>query len=73
MTKKILAIALASCMVASAGACTVKKTEDGQMPKVEGGKLPEYDVNTPKVEVKQDTHMVVTPSVKVTPADTTHR
>jgi hypothetical protein len=67
-------IMLTSCLLLSSTACTVKKTEDGEAPKVDvdPGKMPEYDVDPAKVEVKQDTHTVVTPSVTVTP-DTTHK
>lgn len=54
-------------------ACTAEKTEDGEMPDVDvtvsdSVKLPEYDVNTPTVEVGADTSTVVTPDVDVKPA-----
>lgn len=49
-------------------ACTVEKTEEGELPEVEveGGKLPEYDVDPAKVEVKQDTKKVIVPDVDIT-------
>ena len=56
-------------------ACTVEKTEEGEAPdvdvEVDAGKLPEYDVNAPKVEVKADTTMVVTPDVDIKKAKPT--
>lgn len=51
------------------GACDVDKTRDGNMPdvEVEGGNLPEYDVDAPEVEVgtKKDTVVVETPTVDI--------
>ncbi|MGI9038799.1 MAG: hypothetical protein ACR2GQ_08050 [Gemmatimonadota bacterium] len=51
------------------GACDVDQTEEGRMPdiEVEGGELPEYDVDAPEVEVgtKKDTVVVETPTVDV--------
>lgn len=51
------------------GACSVEKTEDGDLPKVdvdaEGGKLPEYNVEPAEVQVSQDTQQVVTPNIDV--------
>lgn len=51
------------------GACDVDQTEEGRMPsvEVEGGELPEYDVDAPEVEVgtKKDTVVVETPTVDI--------
>lgn len=71
MDKRAVILLATFAMAVGAGGCTVKKTEDGEAPKVEGGKLPKYEVEPAKVEVKTDTHTVVTPTVKVT-RDTTH-
>lgn len=54
------------------GACTVDQTEEGEMPEIEGGNLPEYDVNPVDVDVEWDTTTVRTPRIDVsTPPDTT--
>lgn len=74
MKNRSIMIMLTSCLALNAAACTVKKTEDGEAPTVDvdAGKMPKYDVDPAKVEIKQDTHVVVTPSVKVT-QDTSHQ
>jgi hypothetical protein len=49
------------------GACDVDKTEEGDMPEVDvqGGNLPEYDVETADIEVTTDTQTIVTPDVDI--------
>lgn len=53
----------------SLGACTAEQTEEGELPnvEVEGGNMPEYDVDAADVDVTTDTQTVVTPDVEVTP------
>jgi hypothetical protein len=66
-------IPLAALFTAS---CTVEQTEEGEAPEieVEGGKLPEYDVDPARIEVGKDTKTVVVPDVDVkTRSDTTRR
>ncbi|MEO5510982.1 MAG: hypothetical protein ABIV28_07485 [Longimicrobiales bacterium] len=67
MDKRILSVVMAAGLALTAAACDVDKTKDGEAPSitVDAGKLPEYDVQTPTVEVKKDT--IVVPTVKVTP------
>lgn len=74
MKNRHVMIALTSCVLLGSTACTVKKTEDGEAPSVEvdAGKVPKYDVDPAKVEIKAETTQVVTPKVTVTP-DTTHK
>jgi hypothetical protein len=59
----------------AAGACTAKVEEEGKMPDVDvqGGEAPKVDVDPARVEVGTDTNTVVTPTVDVTPTDTTRR
>jgi hypothetical protein len=59
----------------SAGACTAKVEDEGKLPDVDvsGGQAPQVDVDPANVNVGTDTNTVVTPSVNVTPTDTTHR
>lgn len=57
-------------------ACDVDKTEDGEAPDVDvqGGEMPEYDVDAADVNVGTDTQTVVVPDVDVNaPNDTTPR
>jgi hypothetical protein len=67
MRARTLLVIPALAAAFAAAACTVEKKEEGEMPKVEGGKAPEYDVKPADVNVRQDTHTVVTPAVEVTP------
>ena len=50
----IAAAALGTAALALAG-CDVEQTEEGEMPEVEGGNLPEYDVDAADVDVDADT------------------
>lgn len=47
--------------------CDVEKTEEGEMPEVnvEGGKMPEYDVDTPDVDVGTKEKTVTVPDIDV--------
>ena len=67
-------IAAMAAFALAAGACTAK-VEEGKMPDVDvrGGEAPKVDVDPANVQVGTDTNTVVTPSVNVTPADTTPR
>lgn len=66
-------IAVVATLGLVAGACTAKVEEEGKMPDVDvsGGQAPKIDVDPARVEMGTDTHTVVTPSVTVTPTDTT--
>ena len=54
-------------------ACNVEKTKDGELPDVNvtttGGQLPEYNVQTPEVNVGTENKVVEVPTVEVTPAN----
>jgi hypothetical protein len=65
--KKLLAMTLALSAVAPFAACRVEKVEEGRAPtvEVEPGKLPDYDVDTAKVEVKSRAAEVNVPNVDV--------
>jgi hypothetical protein len=49
------------------GACSVEQTEEGEMPQVnvEGGQLPNYDVDAPDVDVNSEQRTVTVPDVDV--------
>lgn len=67
-TVKLLGVGLA---VLALGACDVDQTQEGELPdvdvNVEGGEMPEYDVDGPEVEVgtQEDTVIVETPTIDV--------
>lgn len=67
MLKKFGVLLAALTMVFALGACSVEKTEEGQMPDVEvkGGELPEYDVDTAQVDISTGTQTVTVPDVDV--------
>jgi len=50
----IAAAAIGTAALALAG-CDVEQTEEAEMPEVEGGNLPEYDVDAADVDVDADT------------------
>lgn len=72
MRKRILGAFLAPLMAFGVAACTVEQTEEGEMPEVEGGNLPEYDVQPADVDVNMDSVTVPVPDIDVNP-DTTRR
>ncbi len=68
-----LALILAASGVAAFGlaACDVEQTEEGDMPEVtvEGGNLPEYDVDAAEVTVGTEERVVDVPVIGVEEAD----
>ncbi len=52
-------------------ACDAEQTKEGDMPDidVEGGNLPEYDVDAPDVDVGTETTTVEVPTMDVEEAD----
>lgn len=72
MKKRFLTAALVPAFAMFLGACEVRQTEEGDMPDVdvEGGQLPEYDVDAAPVRVGTDTQTVVVPDVDVGKTDT---
>ena len=52
-------------------ACDVEQTEEGELPEVnvEGGNMPEYDVDTPEVNVEMEERTVEVPTLDVEEAD----
>ncbi|MFN2259836.1 MAG: hypothetical protein ABR601_08365 [Parasphingopyxis sp.] len=59
-----LILALAALALPLA-ACQVEQTEEGEMPEVEGGNLPEYDVDPADVEVGTTERTVETPDIDI--------
>lgn len=71
MKIRLLGSLLVPVVALGLGACTAEQTEEGSMPDVdvEGGNLPEYDVDAADVDVEWDTTTVRTPTIDVDPAD----
>lgn len=71
MKIRILGAVLTPLIALSLAACDVDQTEEGEMPEVEveGGNLPEYDVDAADVKVGTDTQTVVVPDVDITDPD----
>ena len=65
--RKFLSLIVAPLFVVGIAACDVDQTEEGSLPDVdvEGGQVPEYDVDAADVDVGTDTTTVITPNVDV--------
>ncbi|MFN2099406.1 hypothetical protein [Altererythrobacter sp. MF3-039] len=65
--KKIISTATLFAAAFSLSACDVDQTEEGEMPDVdvEGGNLPEFDVETADVDVGTEEVTVDVPTVDV--------
>lgn len=70
--KAILAIPLLFAGLAL-GACTVEKTQEGELPKVdvevEEGRLPEYDVDAAEIEIEPEEKTITVPDIDVNMPD----
>lgn len=66
-TRKFLSLIVAPLFAFGLAACDVDQTEEGELPDVdvEGGQVPEYDVDAADVDVGTDTQTVITPDVDV--------
>ncbi|MBD2843137.1 hypothetical protein [Erythrobacter rubeus] len=63
--KKFITAALLGTASLGLSACDVDQTEEGSLPEVEGGNLPEYDVEPADVDVDTGTTEVEVPTVDV--------
>ena len=66
MKKLVTSLAIAAATLGLA-ACDVDQTEEGALPDVDvdGGNLPEYDVEGPDVDVGTETRTVEVPTLDV--------
>jgi uncharacterized lipoprotein len=73
--RKILTVASALSLGLTMAGCSVDKTEDGEAPSMDvdadAGELPEYDVDTPDVNVGTETQTVDVPDVDVNTTEET--
>ena len=69
--KKLAIMAAIGGLALGVAACDVDQTEEGEMPDVdvEGGNMPEYDVDTADVDVTTEERTVDVPVVDVEEAD----
>lgn len=67
MSIRKASLALAIAAVLPLAACDVEQTREGDLPEVEGGQLPEYDVDVdaPDVDVETDTAVIEVPDVDI--------
>ncbi|WP_170003202.1 hypothetical protein [Pseudopontixanthobacter vadosimaris] len=63
--KKSFAILAATGLALSLAACDVDQTEEGSLPEIEGGNLPEYDVEPADVDVTTGTETIEVPTMDV--------
>ena len=73
MKIRILGAFLVPLLAFGMSACTAEQTEEGDLPDVdvEGGSLPEYDVQPADVDVGTDTSTVITPDIDINAAEDT--
>ena len=68
-TTSLTPFAALSAVAVAFSACRVEQTEEAEMPEVdvsvEGGNLPKYNVDTPKVDVTMKEENVPVPTVEV--------
>ncbi|MCL6250356.1 hypothetical protein M3P36_04740 [Altererythrobacter sp. KTW20L] len=69
--RKLITSAAAGIALIGLSACDVEQTEEGEMPEVsvEGGNLPEYNVDVPEVVVGTEERTIDVPVIGVEPAD----
>lgn len=65
--KRLIAASLIAPFALGLAACDVDQTEEGEMPEVnvEGGNMPEYDVETADVDVGTEEKTVEVPTIDV--------
>ena len=65
MRSKIAGILAVAALALPLVACTVKKSGEGELTKVEGGKLPEYEVKPAEVQISSTPVEVTVPDVDI--------
>jgi hypothetical protein len=69
--RKFLSLLVAPLFVVGIAACDVDQTEEGELPDVdvEGGQVPEYDVDAADVDIGTDTAVIEVPDVDIEDPD----
>lgn len=70
-TRKFLSLIIAPLFAFGLAACDVDQTEEGELPDVdvEGGQVPEYDVDAADIDIGTDTTQVITPDIDIQSPD----
>ncbi|MGB3807882.1 MAG: hypothetical protein WA936_11845, partial [Erythrobacter sp.] len=63
--KKIITATLIAVSTLGLAACDVDQTEEGELPEIEGGNMPEYDAEPVDVEVGTEEQTVEVPTIDV--------
>lgn len=71
MRNKLITLLCLSFLVLPLAGCTVEQTEEGELPEVEieGGNLPEYDVDAADIEIGTETREIEVPDIDITMPD----
>lgn len=71
MKNKLIAMLCLSILVLPLAACSVEQTEEGELPEVEveGGNMPEYDVDAADVEVGTEERTITVPDIDIEPPE----
>lgn len=67
--KRLISVTMAAGVVLAAGACDVEQTEEAELPEVQGGQMPEYNVDTADVDVTTEERTVEVPVIEADEAD----
>lgn len=67
MLRKIMTLLAVPAVAFAFAACDVRQTQEGELPDVdvEGGQMPEFEVEGPDVDIGEDTVIVPTIDVDV--------
>lgn len=67
MRSELLSLLCVSMILMPLAACSVEKTQEGEMPdvEVEGGQLPKYDVDAADVDITTDTKTIEVPDIDI--------
>ena len=70
-TLRVLMLLLVIAATFTSTACRVRQTKEGELPKVdvevEGGKLPEYDVDAADIDINKKEITVTVPDIDIEP------
>ncbi len=69
--RKYISVAALGVMGLSLAACDVEQTEEAELPEIEttGGNMPEFDVDTPDVDIGTEERTVEVPTIDIDEAD----
>ena len=68
LTLLVLAVVVAIVLIMT-GVIDIDQTEQAALPELDGGQLPEFDVDAPEVDIGTETREVEVPTIDVQSAD----